>query len=138
MRDDDVSPSSCELFGGGRYKLTFVPQTAHQLGRVLDAGVEHDYGRSIQTHVLQGRPPFPRNGANERGGHPAEPCESWCATTTVQNYTTGSTTGMDRRRPGVHTTVARRLTAVERFRLNWGNWLSAGRRQFHHRLRASS
>lgn len=38
-------------------RLTSVPQTAHQLGRVVDDRVQHDHGRAVQGHVVQGRPP---------------------------------------------------------------------------------
>lgn len=46
-----------ERTGKKQTRLTSVPQTAHQLGRVVDDRVQHNHGRAVQGHVVQGRPP---------------------------------------------------------------------------------
>lgn len=62
---------------GVQHKLTFIPKPAHQHGRVFDAGIEYDHSRTIQAHVVQGRPPVPRNAVGQHGVHPAESRENW-------------------------------------------------------------
>lgn len=57
---------------GKKKPLTFVPQATDQLWRIVDVRVEHDHGRAVQAHVVQGRPPV--SGFLRVGDH-GEPAE---------------------------------------------------------------